>query len=65
MFFAQMLLSQPSDWLSVTGVVTELVRTDDNDGDHPLALSRSVTPSKDGADNSRDRDRSLTPVTRL
>ena len=57
MFFAQMLLSQPSDWPSV--------RTDDNDGDHPLALSRSVTPSKDGADNSRDRDRSLTPVTRL
>ena len=41
----------------------ELVRTDDSDGDHPLALSRSVTPSKDGADNPRDRDSSLTSVT--
>ena len=48
-----------SDWPSVTG----LVRTDDSDGDHPLALSRSVTPSKDGADNPRDRDSSLTSVT--
>ena len=39
------------------------MRTDDSDGDHPLALSRSVTPSKDGADNPRDRDSSLTSVT--
>ena len=54
---------QASDWPSVTGTVSRLVRTDDSDGDHPLALSRSVTPSKDGADNPRDRDSSLTSVT--
>ena len=54
---------QASDWPSVTGTVSGLVRTDDSDGDHPLALSRSVTPSKDGADNPRDRDSSLTSVT--
>ena len=39
----------------MTGAVSWLVRTDDNDGDHPLPLSRSVTPSKDGADKPRDR----------
>lgn len=54
---------QATDWPSVTGTVSGLVRTDDSDGDHPLALSRSVTPSKDGADNPRDRDSSLTSVT--
>ena len=54
-----------SDWLSVTGAVSGLVRTDHNDGDHPLPLSRSVTPSKDGADKPRDRDGSLTSVTKL